>query len=171
MKRAFLFSLFLFVFGFFVWITARGASLWPDSPEKETPPPSEEITAIFEIEDAIYSAMEDARRDTIFFWDDSITVVGTSISDDQQWGASILMPYNRETDTTPEKEPALVITIKVDDDWQVLFPNDPLWLGAIENAPDDLLSPAHKEVYINMNIVTAVNVPTTAISRLPAPLG
>ena len=56
-----------------------------------------------------------------------------------------------------------MITIKTDDGWQVLFPNDPRWLEAIENAPDDLLSPEHKEIYLNMNLVTAVNVPSTAI--------
>lgn len=164
MKRVFTLILILSVSLILVWIAAIAASPEPGNPEKATPPPPPEKTeATIEVEEAIVAAMDAARKETIYFWDDSITIAGTNISGDQQWAASILVPYNRETDTSPEKEPALVITIKVDDEWQVLFPNDPLWLEAIENAPDDLLSPKHKEVYLQMNTVAAVNIPTAAL--------
>lgn len=164
MKRALTLILILSISFVLVWVAANAATPEPGFPEKETPPPTEKTEAVIEVENAVYSAMDAARKDTIFFWDVSITVVGTNLSGDQQWAASILVPVNQETGTSPEKEPALVITIKVEDEWQVLFPNDPRWIEAIENAPDDLLSDKHKEVYLNMNIVAAVNVPSAAIS-------
>ncbi len=163
MKRTLVISLILWVILTLAWMAVNAAEAWPDNPASATPSPDEKTAVIIEVDEAIYDAIDAARRDTIYFWDDAISVVGTNLSGDQQWAASILVPINRETDTSPEKEPALVISIKIEEEWQVLFPNDPRWLEAIKNTPDDLLSPAHKEVYINMNTVAAVNMPAAAL--------
>ena len=109
MKRAFSIILVLSVSFLLVWMAVYAAAPGPGDPDTVTPPPPDKPEAILEVEESIYTAIEAAREDTLFFWDDAISVMGTNISRDQQWAASILMPHNSKTEKSPEKEPALVI--------------------------------------------------------------
>jgi len=146
------------------WMVANAASPGPDSPSKETPPPSGEAEDISVVEDAIYEKIDKEQQNSIFFWNQTISVEKTGISNDGQWAASVMVPVNNRTGESPETEPALAITIQVDGEWKPLFPNDPGWLEAVENAPDDLLSPEHKEVLLAINYNAAVTMPTAALS-------
>ncbi len=146
------------------WMAANAASPGPDNPAKETPPPSEEAEDISAVENAIYEKIDEEQQNSIFFWNQTISVEKTGISNDGQWAASVMVPVNHRTGESPETEPALAITIQVEGEWKPLFPNDPGWLGAVENAPDDLLSPEHKEVLLAMNYNAAVTMPAAALS-------
>ena len=163
MKRGLFIALILSVLVVLGWMAATAASPGPDTPVSKTPPPSEDQEEILAVEDAIYAKIEEDRRDSIFFWNRVISVEATGISEDGQWAASIMVPTDPSTDLSPETEPALAMTIQENGDWYPLFPNDPGWLEAVENAPDDLLSPEHKEVLLQMNINAAVTMPTSAL--------
>jgi len=153
------------LFGLIIfWMIANAASPGPDSPVVVTPSPSDEAQEIARVEDAIYQKIEVDRQNTIFFWNSTISVQKTGISDDGQWAASIMVPMNPRTEQIPETEPALAITTQVDGEWVPIFPNDPGYTEAIENAPEDLLSPEHKEILLQMNFNAAVNIPATALS-------
>ena len=145
------------------WMVANAASPGPDNPIKETPPPSDEAEEISAVEDAVYGKIEADRQNSVFFWNQTISVENTEISYDGQWAASIMVPINPRTEETPETEPVLAITIQVDGEWVPLFPNDPGYLEAIENAPDDLISTEHKEILLQMNTNAAVNLPSAAL--------
>ena len=163
MKRLLIISLILLVSATLVWMTVWAASPGPGTSPTATPQPDEYSETVMAVNDAIYDQIQADRENTIFFWNQSISITYTTLSDDGEWAASILVPEDRKTGETPEKEPALVISALVDGEWQVWTPNRDGWLEMVENAPDELLSPEHKEVYKNMNVVAAVNIPTTAL--------
>ena len=153
MKRMTTITLVL-LFGLLIfWMVANAAQPGPDLPVTETPSPSDEEQEILRVEDAIYQKIEVDRQNTIFFWNSTISVQKTGISEDGQWAASIMVPINPRTEQIPETEPALAITIQVNGDWVPLFPNDPGYTQAIANAPDDLLSPEHKEILLQMILI------------------
>jgi hypothetical protein len=125
-------------------MAALAADPPPDgTPEAATPVP--DAAVIEAVNQAVSAAIDEKMSYTMFFWGRTIRIEDTTPSGDGQWAASSLVPYNPKNDQIPEGEPALIISQKVDGEWQVWMPNDPDWLEMVMSTPDDLLSPELKQ--------------------------
>lgn len=92
---------------------------------------------------------------------------------DESWGFAWLSLIDRETGQVLPNEPGLAIAQKVDGAWQVTLQSDPDWLETLKAVPDELISPADKQAWIDMTALACNTAPLGTFTgyKLPWPGG
>src|SRR4030042_904130 len=97
----------------------------------------------------------------------NIQVTDIEISQDQMWATAWVVYYDSQIEAVLPTEPALAVTLYVDNEWQVFLTSDPGWEKSGYALPDDLLSDNEKEMWVAMNQGTSEAFPTQSGYLLP----
>jgi hypothetical protein len=127
-------------------------------------PPPQDPQVIAAVEQAILEAVSGEREFMLPLFANAIAVENVEISSSGEWAVAYLVPYDPETDEPVPTEPGLVLTRRERDEWLVWLPTSEGWIEMVKSAPNDILSPAHKETWTRRFETAAANIPS-------APLG
>jgi Bacterial pre-peptidase C-terminal domain/Peptidase family M23/Bacterial Ig domain len=97
----------------------------------------------------------------------SLQVSDIKTSADQQWATAWVVYYDLQIEAFIPSEPALAVTHRVEDNWQVFLSADPAWMNAIYTVPEDLLSKDEKDMWVAMNKGTPETLPAQDGYMLP----
>ncbi len=102
------------------------------------------------LEEAIAAALDDAGTHlpvTALF---STSIEQVQTSPDGMWGSALLVPQDQETEELLPSEPGLAIGQWDGRAWQVYLPSNPGWIEILMQTPDSLISPAHKQYWLEI---------------------
>ncbi|MDD5467594.1 MAG: hypothetical protein PHS96_07290, partial [Anaerolineales bacterium] len=148
--KALTLSLALLLLALLLFSPSRGAELSLLS-TKTPPPPGEAETLQGEVEQAIRNAIFDQAGLAPVFELYTTHIDHISISQDGEWAIAWLNPQDAETGELIAAEPGLSIVKRKGTEWYAILPGFSNWTGAVEDAPEELLSPEEKATWLEMN--------------------
>ena len=130
-------------------------------PKSATPDPATEIQG--QIDTMIQEAIE--REETVLgYWIYDIQIDNFQLSADGTWASARIIFLDPETGKVIPTEPGLVIAERSATGWQVFLPSSPDWSGAVEDAPNDLLSTTTKLSWIQQYELHLESAPAAPFS-------
>lgn len=134
---------------------------------KQTPQPAQSVQIdqdiLEEIEGAIFQEIA-SRRETLVYSAFATRLERITVSADEKFASAWMILTSPETGQDIPGEPGLALLTRVRDLWEVSLPGDGDWMEKLSRAPADVISPAEKDYWLEINAESVALLPQASIS-------